>query len=67
MLTTLLMILVADVLIFVHEIGHFVAARHLGMPVTSFSVGFGPALLKRSWRGTEYLSLIHISEPTRLQ
>jgi len=34
------MILVADVLIFVHEFGHFVAARSLGMPVTSFSVSY---------------------------
>lgn len=68
MLTALLMILVADVLIFVHEIGHFVAARYLGMPVTSFSVGFGPALLKRSWRGTEYrLALVPLGGYVRIE
>jgi len=67
-LTALLMILVADVLIFVHEIGHFVAARYLGMPVTSFSVGFGPALLKRSWRGTEYrLALVPLGGYVRIE
>ncbi len=68
MLTALLMILVADVLIFVHEIGHFVAARSLGMPVTSFSIGFGPALLKRNWRGTEYrLALIPLGGYVRIE
>jgi regulator of sigma E protease len=67
-LTALLMILVADVLIFVHEIGHFVAARSLGMPATSFSVGFGPALFKRIWRGTEYrLALVPLGGYVRIE
>jgi regulator of sigma E protease len=66
--TALLMILVADLLIFVHEIGHLLAARTLGMPATSFSVGFGPALLKRTWRGTEYrLALIPLGGYVRIE
>lgn len=68
MLTALLMVLVADVLIFVHELGHLVAAKSLGMPVTSFSIGFGPALVRRSWRGTEYrLALIPLGGYVRIE
>ncbi len=68
MVTAVLMILVADVLIFVHEFGHFVTARSLGMPVTSFSVGFGPALFKRTWRGTEYrLALVPLGGYVKIE
>ena len=42
-------------LIFVHELGHFVAAKVLGVKVLKFSIGFGPRLFGKSWRGTEYL------------
>ena len=41
-------------LVFVHELGHFLAARSCGVRVLSFSIGFGPAIAKLSWRGTEY-------------
>ena len=34
------------VLIFVHELGHYLAARSQGVTVETFSIGFGPALLK---------------------
>ena len=45
--TTLLAFLfVLGVLIFVHELGHFLAARRLGVRVLTFSLGFGPKLLK---------------------
>lgn len=37
--------------IFVHELGHFAAARALGMTVEVFSLGFGPALWKRKING----------------
>ena len=33
--------------IFVHELGHFLAARRRGVRVTRFSIGFGPAIWKR--------------------
>jgi len=36
------------VLIFFHELGHYLAARSQGVVVEAFSIGFGPALL--SWR-----------------
>jgi regulator of sigma E protease len=41
-------------LIFIHEAGHFAAARLVGIPVSEFSVGFGPRLWSRRWGRTEY-------------
>jgi len=40
--------------IFIHEFGHFLAAKSLGLRVDRFSIGFGPALWKRTFRGVEY-------------
>jgi regulator of sigma E protease len=47
-------ILVLGVLIFVHELGHFLAARRIGVRVLTFSLGFGPKLLKYRRGDTEY-------------
>ncbi len=38
-------------LVAVHEYGHFIVARKLGIKVEKFSIGFGPALF--SWRGRD--------------
>jgi regulator of sigma E protease len=40
--------------IFIHEFGHFLAARWLGLQVDAFAIGFGPALWKRRVNGVEY-------------
>ena len=40
--------------IFIHELGHFLVAIKLGLRVEAFSIGFGPALWKKKWRGVEY-------------
>jgi regulator of sigma E protease len=45
---------VLGVLIFVHELGHFLMARRLGVRVLTFSLGFGPKLLKFKRGDTEY-------------
>lgn len=46
---------VIAVLVFVHELGHYLAARAAGVAVERFSVGFGPGLvLGRDRRGTEW-------------
>ena len=60
MLTTIIAVtLVLGGLIFFHELGHFAVARGFGMGVSTFSLGFGPKILKRKWGKTEYaLSLI---------
>ncbi|NTW84816.1 MAG: PDZ domain-containing protein [Holophagaceae bacterium] len=40
-------------LIFLHEGGHFLAAKYMGMPVESFSLGFGLRLVGFQWRETD--------------
>lgn len=40
--------------VFIHEFGHFIAARLLGLRVDTFSIGFGPALWKKKVDGVEY-------------
>ena len=41
-------------LIVIHEAGHFLAATLQGIRVSSFSIGFGPALLQRRVRGVQF-------------
>ena len=52
--TVLAFLFVLGVLVFVHELGHFMAARRLGVRVLTFSLGFGPKLLKVRRGDTEY-------------
>jgi regulator of sigma E protease len=53
--TTLIAFLfVLGVLIFVHELGHFLAARRIGVRVITFSLGFGPKLIAVKRGDTEY-------------
>ena len=47
-------IVLLGVLVFVHELGHFLAARRVGIRVLTFSLGFGPKLLKYTRGDTEY-------------
>ena len=46
MTTLLAFLFVLGVLVFVHELGHFLVARFYGVRVITFSLGFGPKLLK---------------------
>ncbi len=54
MYTILMGVIVLGILIFVHELGHFTAAKAMGVKVLKFSLGFGPQLLGFSARGTRY-------------
>ena len=54
MTTILAFLFVLGVLVFVHELGHFLAARRIGVRVLTFSLGFGPKLLKTKRGDTEY-------------
>jgi regulator of sigma E protease len=45
---------VVSVLIFVHELGHFVWAKVFGVKVLMFSIGFGPKILRVRGKETEY-------------
>ena len=47
-LSVLLAILILLVMITVHEFGHYVAGRALGFKINQFSIGFGPAVFKRT-------------------
>ncbi|NCJ08509.1 RIP metalloprotease RseP [Synechococcales cyanobacterium C] len=47
-------IAVLEILIIVHELGHFLAARTQGIRVSRFSIGFGPVLWKYQGAQTEY-------------
>ncbi len=48
-------IILLGILIFVHELGHFLAAKWSGVGVLKFSLGFGPRLLGRKVGETEYV------------
>lgn len=48
-------IIVLGILIFVHELGHFIFAKLFGVGVEKFSLGFGPKLIGKKVGETEYL------------
>ena len=54
LLTTVSFIFVLGVLIFIHELGHFLMARRIGVRVLTFSLGFGPKLFAFRRGDTEY-------------
>jgi regulator of sigma E protease len=55
MISFLSFIVVLGVLIFVHEVGHFIFAKLFGVGVEKFSLGFGPKLVGWKKGETEYL------------
>ena len=58
-MTIIVFLFILGVLIIVHEFGHFIIAKKIGVRVEKFSLGFGPRLLKRKKGETEYsVSLI---------
>ncbi|HEX8725332.1 MAG TPA: RIP metalloprotease RseP [Gemmatimonadaceae bacterium] len=55
MLALLAPVLVFGLVIFVHEFGHFLAAKAMGVYAPRFSIGFGPALWRKRRGETEYV------------
>ena len=55
MAVILQVILVFGLIVFVHELGHFLAAKWAGVGVERFSLGFGPKILGKQVGETEYL------------
>lgn len=53
-LSIVVAVIVFGLLIFIHELGHFTAAKLSGVRVNEFAVGMGPALLKKDYKGTRY-------------
>ena len=47
-------VILVSSLIFVHELGHFAVAKAFGVKVLTFSLGFGPKVLRLRGRETEY-------------
>lgn len=47
-------IVVLGILIFVHELGHFILSKKMGVKVLKFSLGFGPKLVGKKIGETEY-------------
>jgi regulator of sigma E protease len=54
LMTILYFVLGLGLLIFIHELGHFLVAKWNGIRVERFSLGFGPRLIKFQWGETEY-------------
>jgi regulator of sigma E protease len=52
--STLWVLLAITILVFVHELGHFLTAKYFGMRVERFSVGFPPTIFGRQYGDTEY-------------
>ena len=53
--TTITFIVVLGFLIFIHEFGHFFAARKIGVKVLEFSIGFPPKLFSKVYGETKYI------------
>ena len=54
-MSVFIFIIVLSVLIVVHEFGHFAVAKSVGVEVERFSLGFGPKLWSRRYKGTEFM------------
>ncbi|MBU8920643.1 MAG: RIP metalloprotease RseP [Bacteroidales bacterium] len=54
LLTIAAFLFVLSIVILVHELGHFLVAKMNGIYVITFSLGFGPKILKFKWGETEY-------------
>ena len=46
MTTALATIFVFGLIVFIHELGHFITAKMSGMQVDEFAIGFGPAIFR---------------------
>jgi len=53
-MSLIIFLFVLGILIVVHEFGHFIIAKKIGVKVEKFSLGFGPKLLTKNKNGTEY-------------
>ena len=53
-LTIICAVVIFSVIIFVHELGHFLAAKAFGVNVLEFAIGMGPAIFKRQGKKTLY-------------
>lgn len=65
-MSIIIAIIIFGLLIFIHEIGHFLLAKKNGIRVVEFSIGFGPRLFSFDKGDTKYsLSFFHLEEHAR--
>ena len=50
----IIIIFVIGFIVFIHELGHFLAAQWVGIPIARFSIGFGPGIWRCKKGKTEY-------------
>jgi len=48
-------LLVLNIMVIVHELGHYIAAKKNGVEVEEFSIGFGPTIYSHEWNNTKWL------------
>lgn len=53
--SVIVFVAVLSILILVHEWGHFITAKRLGVDVQRFALGFGPTIFSKVWNGTTYM------------
>lgn len=53
-INVLVFILILGIIIFIHELGHFLAAKFFGVYCAQFSLGFGPKIFSKKGKETEY-------------
>jgi len=54
MISLLIFLFILGILIIVHEFGHFIAAKKMGVKVEKFSLGFGPQIVAKKKNDTQY-------------
>src|SRR5690554_2714496 len=54
LLTIISFIIVLGVLVFIHEFGHYITAKLVGIRVEEFALGFGPKIISRKFGDTVY-------------
>lgn len=54
MVTTLVFLAILTTAVMVHELAHYLNAKSVGLQVRAFSVGMGPVVWRKVWRGTEW-------------
>lgn len=47
-------VLLLGIIVFIHELGHFITAKHFGVYCGEFSIGMGPVLFKKQIGETQY-------------
>ena len=58
-ITLIAALIVFSAVIAIHEFGHFTVAKLCGIQVNEFSIGMGPVLWKKIYKGTQYSLRAH--------